>query len=797
MLIALLLIYIVLLIINYIFYKKEITSPSIIFCFTYIISFFCAILNIKNWNINFRVNTFLVFLIGGLLFVITANLIYSYFRKKRTNKQIDMKKIVVPRKILLLLLLYEVIVIILLLNNVLFIASKYGTYKSLPQALNIFKEYTSYKGLERLPRYLTVLLKPIYAGAYISIFIFLNNIFVSLKNKKIEIFDNIVYLIFPVMYCLQRYFESNRGSILNLIICTVVLAIILWSQSYDWKKTLKLKVIGALATFGVAGLFVFYLSAGITGRITDKNSIDYITMYVGGSIECFNIWMENPDEPYVVRGEYTFERTIEDLNEFGITHYKLKNDKISERLFYKETFIGNIYTAYRSWIHDYGYIGAILLQIIFAATMTALYCCVRFYLSPKYHNYILILYGFLIYTVFMHPIDTYFYYETFTKSNFAVLFVMFIFYYIIEKNEKKKKNKMETKNKYIICEGLLDGKYNATNKARNDAENIALSLGYERLAIPTTLGIRKTKIGKILQLFSYAKNNIIWKKSLKKLNKDDIVLIQYPLTNTVLFFDSILKKYNNKVSFIILIHDLDSLRLNKESSSFVKRKKHEDKYIINNANYVICHNNSMKKAIEKNGRNNNLIVLEIFDYLYDGNIKNDCSIDKPIIIAGNLSPSKAGYLGELKNVKNASFNLYGVGLDKNCLSNNVEYKGAYKPEELLNNLSGSFGLVWDGETIEDCRGGFGEYLKYNNPHKVSMYLTAGIPVIVWEKSAMASFVKKNNVGFAISNLNDISKVIKKMTKDEYKTMRKNCNTISKKLKRGYFLQSAIEKIEKQ
>ena len=70
-----------------------------------------------------------------------------------------------------------------------------------------------------------------------------------------------------------------------------------------------------LGLSGILALFVFYLSAGISGRVTDKKPFDYITMYVGGSIECFNLWMQEPDEVRVVHGEYTFSRTISDLNE--------------------------------------------------------------------------------------------------------------------------------------------------------------------------------------------------------------------------------------------------------------------------------------------------------------------------------------------------------------------------------------------------------------------------------------------------------------------------------------------------
>ena len=125
---------------------------------------------------------------------------------------------------------------------------------------------------------------------------------------------------------------------------------------------------------------------------------------------------------------------------------------------------------------------------------------------------------------------------------------------------------------------------------------------------------------------------------------------------------------------------------------------------------------------------------------------------------------------------------------------NIFYKGKFKPEELLDYLEGSFGLVWDGISLDTCTGGFGEYLKYNNPHKVSLYLTAGIPVVVWEQSALAKFVKENNVGITINSLNELKDKIDNITDEEYQAMLENTKQISEKTKNGKFLMEAINKI---
>ena len=103
-------------------------------------------------------------------------------------------------------------------------------------------------------------------------------------------------------------------------------------------------------------------------------------------------------------------------------------------------------------------------------------------------------------------------------------------------------------------------------------------------------------------------------------------------------------------------------------------------------------------------------------------------------------------------------NLYGVGIDKD-INNKIKYLNKYSPDELPNKIVGDLGLIWDGNYDEsDENEGFKNYTKYNNPHKLSCYIAAGLPVIVWEQSAVADFVNKYNIGYTIKNLYDINKI---------------------------------------
>ena len=352
--------------------------------------------------------------------------------------------------------------------------------------------------------------------------------------------------------------------------------------------------------------------------------------------------------------------------------------------------------------------------------------------------------------------------------------------------------------RYLIKEGKPEGEFNASSKARQDVEKILISMDYKEYYINTKYGVQVKKYKKPLQFITYLKNKRVWEKQMQDFKEGDTIVFQYPVLNTTFGLAKILKKHKNRINIIAIIHDMDSLRFTSESASkkLLERVKREDRDILNSCTKIVCHNYRMKEELTKLGNNEkNIYTLEIFDYLLDEKIRsNKFMIHRPIVIAGNLSKEKAEYLYYLNDLDNLNFNLYGVGY-YGKKTQNVFYKGKFKPEELIDNLEGSFGLVWDGNSIKTCEGGFGKYLRYNNPHKASMYLAAGLPIITWREAAIAKFVIENKVGLVVDSLNEISDRIIKMSEEEYNKIKKNVLNISKKIQNGYYLENVLRKIE--
>ena len=90
------------------------------------------------------------------------------------------------------------------------------------------------------------------------------------------------------------------------------------------------------------------------------------------------------------------------------------------------------------------------------------------------------------------------------------------------------------------------------------------------------------------------------------------------------------------------------------------------------------------------------------------------------------------------------------------------------------------------------QGNTGQYLKYNNPHKTSLYLAAQLPVIIWSQAALADFVEENGVGIVIDDLNHLEVTLAKVTDDQYTKMLDNIEKISKKVKAGHYFSVAMD-----
>ena len=245
---------------------------------------------------------------------------------------------------------------------------------------------------------------------------------------------------------------------------------------------------------------------------------------------------------------------------------------------------------------------------------------------------------------------------------------------------------------------------------------------------------------------------------------------------------------------ITLVHDISELRsgdreVNKDMPDSIEN-------VLSYSDVLIVHNESMRKWLVAHGAAEKpLVILGMFDYLTDVPFPDaDASGRASVTFAGNLRPDKCGFLKQADKIPEVKWFLYGAKFDPSAMRGaGINYCGCMKPSELPQHLCRGFGLVWDGDDLDACTGEWGEYLRWNNPHKLSLYLASGLPVITWSKAATAAFVKEHDVGFAVDSLRDIPMMFAGLTAERYLQMCGSARRIAQRLRAGEFLSSALHK----
>ena len=325
----------------------------------------------------------------------------------------------------------------------------------------------------------------------------------------------------------------------------------------------------------------------------------------------------------------------------------------------------------------------------------------------------------------------------------------------------------------IFIDTVVGENANAGSKARYDCDKILSENGYVSRYILVQKEHPYKTIFSILKLIFSIKSS-------------SNVLIQYPLSYKlyISYFVAIRCKVK-KCRLSILIHDIVWLR----GRDDIKNKEIK---IFRLADNIIVHNEKMQALLSPNVNKARFYILQLFDYFVDVN-PHSSPFGQTVVFAGNLQ--KSSFLNDV-NLLGIKMNLYGAKVEelKSICNDNIIYRGAFKSND-LSSILGNWGVVWDGSSTESCEGKFGEYLKYNAPHKISLYIVANLPIIIWKQAAEARFIVENKLGIAVDSLHEIHDLLEGITEAEYNEIKHNVENYAVRLRNGKNLAEVLDKIK--
>ena len=215
----------------------------------------------------------------------------------------------------------------------------------------------------------------------------------------------------------------------------------------------------------------------------------------------------------------------------------------------------------------------------------------------------------------------------------------------------------------------------------------------------------------------------------------------------------------------------------------------QDLKILKQFNFLVAHNEAMKAYLAARLPSSRIICIQLFDYPAP-EIPIQRELSATLSIAANFR--KASYVYQLHQLNSVSFNLYGQDYDphETTVAPNIHYHGAIAAVKLPSILKGSFGLIWDGDSITHCD----EYLRYNNPHKLSVYLAAALPVMAGKQSAVAPWIVQEQIGLLIDDLEEIPACIAQLSAASYQQLQQNAARWGTLVRSGHFLKSVCIQI---
>lgn len=360
---------------NFFINNKELTSPAVLFSFSFVVLMIFAFINYSDlglYSLNWRTSFVIIigilsFMLGTLPFVKMTNRISFFFNEEkgvRINQKVSVNK-------LLIFLLFGFFILIL---NTKYLGISTENYSSI---LGDIRDSTVNSGSGVLPKYLV----------FSNMIMLMGGIFFSIELPRffiekdyIKVFLSLVIFLLSILI---SFSGGSRGSSLILIISLIFNSIL---ESYKNNKLRKISSIIKVFLIIIVLLYLFKESAVILGQtqVADFSFSRYILLYVGAQLKNLDMAL-------------TYQNIINSSNVFGQETFrsfvKFFSNLIGSGLYgdyklflpfnyYNGISLGNVYTTFYPFLRDFGYFGVIICSMLMGVISEYLY-----YLAKKFNSW--------------------------------------------------------------------------------------------------------------------------------------------------------------------------------------------------------------------------------------------------------------------------------------------------------------------------------------------------------------------------------------------------------------------------
>ena len=325
------------------------------------------------------------------------------------------------------------------------------------------------------------------------------------------------------------------------------------------------------------------------------------------------------------------------------------------------------------------------------------------------------------------------------------------------------------------------------SKAKSDIERTLSEMGAVNLGFARTT--RKS------MLYDFFRNLGGICRAFLRVRAGDIVVLQYPMKK---WFEPVCRVVRLRGGrTVAIIHDLGSFRRKRLTVEREIRR-------LNRADVVAAATPFEREWLVRHGCRAHVTVYGVHDYRTEHPVVStrpdpppvpaaDGRIGYSICFVGNLDPLRNRYLytfGAL--LKHTPLYCYGARFDGAAAAPSMHCLGFAVDTELMASNRGDFGLVWYGDDVDGGTGFLGSYMPFNSPHKLSLYLRCGMPVILWRRAGLAGFVEREGIGLCVDSLREVEERLRQLPLSEYRRMRANAERMARRIAEGASCRAAVQ-----
>ena len=398
---------IVLLFISYNLNGKDFFSPTTMMLLSFIFS--CSLSTYILLNIHYSISFQTTMLVGSCMML---SVIIELFSRDVIVQRLQIQKTKdqstpIPNSFLLFALLVAIVVIFAQLHEIARVAGISGMFSQIMSTYRNAHGYSTDTDAQ-YPLWLRQMINLLQTLCILYMF----NLLKFFRSFKVHVI--VMQVVFLFLTVVSSLLTSGRFSILTNLIAGVFMFHMVRIQRLGNYKAYKLGFLIRGILIIIVAAWFFYWSKEFVGRSSEDTLFDYTAHYMGTGVINLDLYLKYPPAKSNIWGKETFYSLINALRRMGVID-------VEAYLVHKEfrsiagISTGNVYTAFRDYLYDFGYIGMYFLHGLFTLIFsiayeiikksrkdlsiiifsTMYYCTVTYVFSGQFYTNI-VSFGFLI-----------------------------------------------------------------------------------------------------------------------------------------------------------------------------------------------------------------------------------------------------------------------------------------------------------------------------------------------------------------------------------------------------------------